>query len=210
MAHRRKPLIDTGETGYEEEVSDSLFQKGKFKLKEPKDAGYWITLTRRLPIENPPPILSLHWSVAWANMEYARSQFDRYANEVGELPHSADGAIWVELGKEPDWLHARKIRWNGGDVRIFPHEFTKTTEEKLLLFTKETHDLQAGDVAHNALLDMILKDDLKPAYESLLLEGCTKEQAILVLQGMDIDDASTIPPTGWYKLKPQYQEYFGE
>lgn len=224
----------------------------------------WITINTRLPIQNPPPKLSMFWSVPWPDHEYASKQGvtclecgevirkgPRYAKvtreELLEGATSYHGKLYLERGKftcgcngdpivvsedadslpdvaasfllkdpkqspfrEQNWVGARKIRYMGEDIRVFPNEFNPCTPQKMAeLIFGEAYELIPDDVATEKLLGTLKDSDQKVLYEYALLEGADHNQAVQAALGMDVTVNETqFPAVGWYRLRPEYAAFF--
>jgi len=150
----------------------------------------WVLLRTKLPTVVSPPKLSIFWSVPWP-MDY------RSEGKFG----------W---GLEPDWANARKIKYKGENIRIFPHEFVEIEPAKLILYIDEkVFELVPDSIAEEELIDEVLTKHRRKYYEAALIDGCTHAQALMVAFGKDptIEDPN-IPAIGWYRCVPEYARYF--
>ena len=184
----------------------------------------WILLIRKLPTMPSPPKLSIFWSVPYPNETYAKRLAPWFADyeaidtiESGMEKMKAGEILGIDdLDRAvPNFLGARKIHYQGCDIRVFPNEFNPISHDhmKIYIFGEGyddfTHEFIASDVAEDQILTDILEGDKKFIYDAALVDGATHEQAILVAMGMDITlpDAE-FPPIGWYRCKPEYASYF--
>ncbi len=129
------------------------------------------------------------------------------------------------FGFVPNWARARKIHYKETDIRIFPHEFSDIDNEKMQFYLNENaFEIVPNSVAENTLIygsdgrtvedrpkfiSEYPQSEQRLIYEAALIDGCTHAQALIVAFGGDpSDEVSTIPPIGWYKLKPEYASVF--
>lgn len=205
----------------------SKSRKAKFKervaatqVSHIDPSGCWIMVTSRPTCQNSPPKFSIHWSVPWPNVDFAKSQEMRAKSEwldmhVDEPPEAiikpTDHSVFTQLGREPNWLGARKVHFQGADVRLFPNEFSLMNDGKMRLYVlgdgeeEGSHVFMSGDAAGAELLDAALNGEQKPIYDAALVDGATHEQALIVALGGDIsDEEMSFPPIGWYRVKPKY------
>lgn len=163
----------------------------------------WIMLIKPLPIELPvPPMLSVHWSTPWP-MGREKAKSARNWDDVVE-------AYFEYRGRTPDTEHARRIRFVGRDIRIFPHEFSQLSPDKMMTFVEEkVLLLEAGDVASDTLIEQRLKKGQREIYDAALVDGCDHAQATMVALGKDptLPDAE-FPPIGWYRCAEEYAQFF--
>jgi hypothetical protein len=174
----------------------------------------WIMLIKCLPILNPPPKYSIFWSTPWPNeeqtgkqkkhIEIAKDLFDY------EGPDENDGLYAYTLfGLEPNWSKARAIEYQQQRIRVFPHEFTAQNSPNMDLFInqEQAYDLITDNVAEEQTIKVVLDGEMKPIYESALLDGANHNQALLTVIGMDITTPDAdFPPIGYYLLKDQVRE----
>ncbi len=173
----------------------------------------WIILITKLPTDPSPPKMSIHWSTAWPNEEYARRQQERleseYLDDMGDF--FVDTLRW---GKEPNWADARQILYKEEVIRIFPHEFNAVGERMKLYVVGEgesepSHHLVPSTVAEERLLRDVKTGVRKEIYDAALMDGCTHAQALMVAWGKDITlDDFEVPAIGWYRCRREYAELF--
>lgn len=172
----------------------------------------WIYLCQKLPVKNSPPAMSIFWSTAWPS--------EKYLAELKTLQDKAtkEGCSIYELNTAQDNIHAlqewqesRKIHYQGEDIRVFPHEFSKPKEKDLLLYTMgddiegPSHTLVTETVAEDSLLKDIMDGEQRLIYDAALLDGCNPAQALMTGLGKDITIPDVkIPAIGWYRVKPEY------
>lgn len=196
-------------------------QLEEIQLPNIDQTGYWIMIVKRPTCECSPPKLSIHWSVPWPNESFARMQVLNLESTCDAFPGLNDGVEFDQdepmlydpiFGKaQPNWMGARRIRFMGRDVRIFPHEFSKLPLDRMRMYVlgyedcEGSHTFVAGDSAGETLLATIKDTEQKFVYDAALLDGCTPEQATIVALGGDItDEELTFPPIGWYQVKPEF------
>jgi hypothetical protein len=116
--------------------------------------------------------------------------------------------------KEPNWAGAMRILYAGAAIRVFPHEYSLMTPDKMQVYcvgdsnTEPSHILVPETESAGILHTMITDGDLRPIYDAALLDGCTPEQAYLTAMEIDITEQIDFPAVGWYKLHPAYAAYF--
>lgn len=179
----------------------------------------------------PPPYASIHWATPWADQKIVAYQKKREAFTWGDPVGTGRKRVWelaedrqttpddlyvpTGLGLEPNYAGAVRIRWDGEDLRVFPHEYTKLDAEAMRMFvlglgdgvTDPSHELVMGEVPETTLLKGMLDSDLSFQYDAALIDGCTPEQATAMLLGQDItDEDADIPPMGWYRLQEVYAD----
>lgn len=181
----------------------------------------WIMLIKKLPTEPSPPKLSLFWSTPWPPEgpvgKNAVREWKTLSGQPGDPWVSEHGMFqnwrWgygtpqtPDPLRLPNWAEARKIRYGGCDIRVFPHEYgTMTAETMNEYVVGGSHVLESGDVAEDMIVSSILRGVRLPIYESALLAGCTHAQAVAVAMGMDITLPDVIfPAIGWYRCAPAY------
>jgi hypothetical protein len=214
----------------------------------------WVMIIRELPplgveesggtrVLDMPPVLSIHWAVAWPNAHYVelqkqaaialnggvkhgRGKYTYWSLDEGDIdpdelvseddPYAYSFASEVFGGNEANWKGALKIHWQDADLRIFPHEYSKLKTENMHLYvfgdeqSAPSHELVAATVAEQQLIAGQIDNDMRPAWEAALLDGCTPDQATAVMLGQDIfDDTLEFSPIGWYRPKQEIAEYFG-
>lgn len=179
----------------------------------------WIMLIKCLPIANPPPKYSIFWSTPWPNegqtgkqkkhIEVYKEEFADWDENIKKTINETDLYVFTPLGKEPNWSGARAIEFQGQRIRVFPHEFTAQSNPNLDLFInqEQAYNLVPDNVAGEQSINVVLDGEMKPIYESALLDGANHNQALLTVIGMDITlpDAD-FPPIGYYLLKEAVRE----
>lgn len=180
----------------------------------------WIMLIECLPIKDPPPKYAIFWSTPWP-MDDQIENFINTAKWNGQLPSDEhDGEadfesiedpdfhyIYTPLGKDPNPALARQIIYNDQAIRIFRHEFSIMTDEKMERFVGNqdaSHTLVHFNVAGEKLIDILTESDYKNVYESALLDGATPNIAQLIALGHDF---GTYPPIGYYVLREEYARF---
>jgi len=123
-----------------------------------------------------------------------------------------DSSALFGRGSEPNWAGALKIRYKNEDVRIFPHEYSILSDQRLKLYLeKGVCELVLSDMPGESALESNLEisPDLKVLYEAALLEGASDSQAkLLALGRMNLNDNTEIIPLGWYKCKNEHAALF--
>ena len=112
----------------------------------------WILLTAKLPTCVSPPKLSIFWSQPWPFEEFINRKNAIRADLEGkgwrgdeleaETRRKYD-AHWGEFGpalrgRNPDYLNARQISFDGESIRVWPHEFSILTAEKMHYYVVES------------------------------------------------------------------------
>ncbi len=175
----------------------------------------WIMLIAKLPVakEVSPPKMSIHWSTLWP--------YDPYQNltKRQQKKHNSHMAKMLEedrdllFGNEPDYENARRILYNGENIRVWPHEFSRMTPEKMKMYIMEecSHELVTCEYLDHVEYEgektkaLILDKVTTPIFEAALLDGCTESQAKLITVGMDITvEDPEFPPIGWYRIKEEF------
>ena len=178
----------------------------RFLGSPPKKKGekkMWVMIIKRIPTYPTPPRMSLHWSVFWPNEKYAKQQEER---KKEDSLNPLNPGHW---GIEPDFGTARKIIFEGEQIRIFDYEFSAPSPENLHIYINESHELMAGSVAEEDFINNTLCGKKKILYQSARIMGCDHYQAMLTVMGVDIFDPKyEVPPIGWYKIRPEYGQYF--
>lgn len=140
----------------------------------------WIMLTHKLPTSPSPPKLSIFWSV--------------------ENHRQYKGKDWG------DHKNGRWINFAGENILVLEHEFSVVKPENMKLYVAESHEFMPdGVVAEMLMVNAEINSDNRDIYGSALLDGCTHQQALMVLANMDITiDDSEFPPIGWYRIRKEY------
>jgi hypothetical protein len=120
------------------------------------------------------------------------------------------------FGEDPNYGTARKILFDGKEVRLFDCEFNKITAESMNLFIQgenggdASHIFRSGkSLAEKAIEAEIVSGDKKEIYDAALVDGATNEQAFLVSLAKDPLALDEFPPAiGWYECKPEYLSYY--
>lgn len=188
------------------------------KVQAELDKGCWIMLIKELPVKRPPPPLSIHYSHAWPMEAHMRHQVKR---RVMEDDLGGSGLVRSPLGgAEPNLVTARKILWKGGEYRVFDHEYSVLTAEKMNLYIqgypdmpkdeRPTHAFRDGQtLAEKMIASEIMDGEKRFIYDAALIDGCTHEQAFLVAMGKDPLELTEFPPAvGWYECQPEYLNVF--
>lgn len=188
--------------------------------------GAWIIVTTMLPIETPPPLLSIHWSAPWPNKAYAKAQRKKLKTEAdifgdGE-PFGTEDDDWFYDAfnrKEPNWIKARKVRYLAQEIRLFPHEFNVVENVNLREYVigrdgfDPTHVLEPDSVPGERLLNLVLEGGMSTLLDAAQVEGASFEHALYLALGgemEDLDDLIDFPPLGWYRCHEGMAQYFGE
>jgi len=178
-------------------------------------------LIKKLPVHNPPPMMSLHWSVPWPYERSVEKQIDTKEARAKEKKNPRKAVRFTgqyvgpyflnnATGLEPKGDTARKIFYKEQSIRIWEYEFSVITPENMQLYINGSHKLIPDSVAEEDFLNSVLKGKKKILYQSARVMGCDHYQAMLVCMGIDIFDPKyEVPPLGWYKIRPEYGEYFG-
>lgn len=168
----------------------------------------WIMLIKKLTTVVSPPKMSIFWSEPWPNKDIAKRQ-KKQLEEVSD--RYLDG---IGYGFEPHFGKARKIMYKDEAIRVFPHEFSAITAENMKLYVEgdgaePSHEIIPGTVAEAEYVKDIKSGIKHVLYEQALLDGCTDRQAFLTAMSLDVTDAELeFPPIGWYRIKPEYGEYY--
>jgi hypothetical protein len=215
----------------------------------------WILLTKKLPTEFSPPKLSIFWAEPWQDDRHAKQQKETCMNcghtvwyndttwdgkkkkkrnalcECAggpDLPNEDTTFIYTPFGKEANWVGAVKIIYRGTQLRVFPHEFSKLSDEHLNWYilgmpgeNLPSHDLVSDlvpdpvftvkDTEENPLQE-IFDEAMKPIYDAAILDGATPAMAKMLSLGMDVaaPESTPIPLLGWYKCKEEYAKIYCE
>lgn len=145
----------------------------------------WIMLTAKLPTRPSPPMMSLFWSIP----------------NRKEYPRRSD---WS------DYKNGRWITFAGENILVLEHEFSIVKPENMKMYIEESHEFVSEGVASEMLLTNVeINQDNRDIYGSALLDGCSEQQALMVLANMDITiEDSEFPPIGWYRIKREYGLYY--
>ncbi len=146
----------------------------------------WIMITRHIPTKPAPPPLSWHWAEPWGHFTKRKEQEALF-------------------GFDPDTKNAVKIIYEGEAIRLYPHEFNEDKGLLKELLVEQAVIFHPFAVAPGKSLPN-LTEEQREIYDAALVDGCDHFQALLVVFGKDPED--TLPPTGWYELKPEYREWF--
>lgn len=170
----------------------------------------WIMLTDKLPTVVSPPKLGIFWSVPWP-MGILDAAFPKKKRSVkmGEpvLGEMYPGEYQNNLEQ---WNGARKIRYKGEDIRVFPREFNPVSAEFMQeMINGGAHELVTIGAAEEVLVKRTLGKGQRKIFDAALMDGCNKAQAMATALGQDVTLPDwNFPPIGWYQCVPQYAEYF--
>ena len=181
----------------------------------------WIMLTKKLPTQVSPPMMSIFWSVPWPYLPdcvakaKARHRKSASTEKIITNYDNHNGSPW---GNEPDAKNARRIFYKSENIRVWPHEFSEMTPEKMKFYIldEQCHKLVKSDYVDIAddnktkqASEEITDEITKLIYDAALLDGCNENQAKMVALGMDItiEDAE-FPAIGWYRIKAGYGLHF--
>jgi hypothetical protein len=204
--------------------------------------GKWIIIIREIPIQDPPPVLSIFFCVPWAMLPLPKgyedakqerlnniktvlyTQYDYTKSDVASMSETQILKLnkkynidsWYEdepYGKFTEeakrLLGAVQIRYKGQQIRLFPEEYSELSRERMREYSEITiyHEV-TGDF--DELYQKPKDPDSVLIYETALLDGCDKYQALNVLNGATAEDMDDFPPpTGWYEIPVEYRNYFG-
>jgi hypothetical protein len=184
------------------EVEEAKKQYEEVMVAQNLDTGRWIMVTVQLPpMEfNPPPPISIHWSVPWP-MD-AKMCLQNFLTED----------IW---GKSGNPLTARKVVFNEHEFRLFDCEFSFLSAQNMEHFVlglenePPSHMLRpARGLAEKILIADVVDGERKPIYEAALLDGATEAQAFQTAMEVDVLGGVQFPPVGWYECKEEYLRTF--
>ena len=182
----------------------------------------WIMLIKKLPTNPSPPKMSIHWAESWPMKGQTakrqkewygpRSKEDHWEDFVGETNEDADYFADPFGMLEPNVQKAWRISYKNEDIRVWSHECSVQTPEKMRqwVFGLDGEMIPAVELVPNReadamLLRQALETDLRGIYDAALMDGCSPEMAQSVAMGMKIeDDAFEFPPVGWYRCRPEY------
>jgi len=187
------------------------------------DDGCWVIMTKKLPIDPKMqlPLLSIHWTVAWPQWEFAKSQLERLKHYKLDETASDDLLTdhWLPdahgMGWEPIWAKARRVLFKGEAIRIFPHEFTVLSMEHMQLYllgggVEPPYELVLSNTASDERIGEEIKNgSQRVLYEQALTDGCDHDLAVLTALGVDVTAQVEFPAVGWYRLKSGYAEALG-
>lgn len=201
------------------------------ELSSVRNSPCWIMLIKKLPTEVSPPKLSIFWSTPWPYPEAIAAWNkirDRIINDVfkGDTSGVEDRVAamvkeeWDDsplsefgyppFGQNPDLLNARAIRFDNETIRVWPHEFSVLTPERMHYYIVEekAYQLQPEDTTPGSpmvklIQDVTLDTDQRFVRDAALVDGCTPDEALLVALGEDIIEPTEFAPLGWYKLVNQ-------
>src|SRR5258708_29804302 len=159
----------------------------------------WILIRQNLPATgvdlgdgnfkslSAPPYASIHWATPWTDTTILQSQRKREAMFWGERNKVGRKTTWelaedkqadetwlympTALGLEANWAGAVRLRWEGEDLRVFPHEFTPLDSDAMRMFVlgagvdEPSHELVTGEVPELTLLKGMLESDLSFQYD---------------------------------------------
>lgn len=185
----------------------------------------WIMLIKKLPTVVSPPKLSIFWAEPWPGNLKAMHPRHK-ANRSGILSHHPEMSVEEDeiyeetmspFGVDPEWDNAVKIFYKGSEIRVFPHEFSILSDERMRLYIfgdnngDPSHQLVMADVAtpEQFAINEILDEATKPIHDAALLDGASEAMATAVALGMDVSlPDSQFPPVGWYRCRVEYAEIF--
>ena len=161
----------------------------------------WIMLIKKLPTVVSPPRLSIFWSEVWPRDRESKQQQDQLKR--GILEDYGGDCYWDSLRlKEPRFDESMKIMYKDEAIRVFPHEFSVLTSDRMNFYLEEgAYDLVAGTVAEADVIETALNGVKRVIFEEAVLDGCTDIEARLMAMGIDVSQKYEIPPIGWYKIK---------
>jgi len=178
-------------------------------------------LIKKLPTVVSPPKMSILWSTLWPYepSSYVKSRKKETDEAKKQYKKEMDEGMGMSaFGQEPDFENARRIYYKGENLRVWPHEFSVMTPEKMkdYIIVGQSHILVECDYMDHIsegqekkVKDLILDAITKPIYEAALIDGCNDNEARLVALGIDITtEEPDFPPISWYKIKPEYGNYY--
>lgn len=177
----------------------------------------WIMLTDKLPTVVSPPKLGIFWSVPWPNIRITKRIMTIDSGVLGGEPFVEMGEVTPgELypGENQfnleQWSGARKIRYKGEDIRVFPREFNPVSVEFMQeMIDGGAHELVTTNAAEQELIKRTLGKGQRQIFDAALMDGCNKAQATATALGQDVTLPDwNFPPIGWYRCIPQYAGYF--
>lgn len=174
----------------------------------------WVIIRQQPPVTGhmvgdkvvtvePPPLLSVHWGVRNTIAKHVARQKRLDPGLTPDMTFAANEGPW---GLEPNWNGAMLIRWQGADLRVFPHEAYQLSGKDLGWLLSNAFEFVPIDGAAKRLVSEALDGETRPIYEAALLDGCTHEEALGVAMGQNI--LKVPEPLGWYRILPEYGEVF--
>lgn len=210
------------------ETAQAIFGRAmeQASLDSIRDQDGWIMLTTKLSTHPSPPKLSIFWSTPWplddyvAKLDEIKGRMRRAAERLGatidavtldakarEEYDEKHGEFATPFGRNPDFLNARRIHFDSHDLRVWPHEFSVMTADKMHYYiaVEEAYTLRPEGVGKGAATERLIANatldtDQRFVRDAALVDGCTDQQALLVALGQDVLEPSTFEPLGWYKL----------
>jgi hypothetical protein len=189
----------------------------------------WIMLIEKLPTVISPPKFGIFWSTEWINGKIAAQQKKRLIHQYHDVDRYDKREVDVlwdhttqredRLAAEPFWgwepneARARGILYGGEKIKVYPHEYSEMTPEKMRLYVfgdeqgDGSHILieDTTSVADEILIRQVLDGETRPIYEAALIDGASHAQAMATAFGMDITiPEAEFPPIGWYQIVPEY------
>lgn len=211
--------------------------------------GKWVMIVKEVPISKDiaPPLMSIHWAVPWVQgngrvltnliMDYntwtggmdnrmSRAAFGQWYEEGKiKIPNETVDTIYPQpsvFGGNPNLFHARRIIHKGEAIRIYPHEFSIMTNEKLKFYLNEKvgienngevslYELMPSSPAEKEAIESLDSGVNRLIYEQALVDGCNQAQAMLLVSGIKfrLEEESQVPVNGWYRMQPGLLEQLG-
>lgn len=135
---------------------------------------------------------------------------NREISEVLE-EFNSDRIIYEDVwGVEANESKSMGILYNNERIRVQSLEYSIITPENMREYTMTggSHELVVSDHYSNknsALNIVDMTPEVKEIKDSLMLDGCTEEEALAVLLGYNIfDKKAEVPVAGWYRCKREY------
>lgn len=115
---------------------------------------------------------------------------------------------WVRGGLELNPANAMRVIVNNEAVKVWPYEYKSISNDKLrILIDAKEYKIIPSTTAEEKIENFILDEVGKVIYEEALLEGCTENEAKLMVIGIDVSERYEIPPLGWYRyVGPEIDE----
>lgn len=135
------------------------------------------------------------------------SFYEQHREKIREFLADKDLYDPMWMGLEPNYFGAKRIVFEEEEFVIFPHEYSIVSLENMHIYMEDSHELVPGNTAEKRFIRDNLSKGQRRIYDASLVDGCNHRQAILNVMGKPIDDFPE--PIGWYKMKPEYQAYFG-